>query len=103
MNKSVLLLSSTLFLSTILVGCGGTAPVREDSVAVQGMGSDAALINARRGRADAQISAAQEQQYERQRRVADAEMEYQDRQDERAFKQANRRVGLFGSILGAVR
>jgi hypothetical protein len=57
------------------IGVSGCIVPPGPSVASLGAGSDAAYLNASRGRADAQISSAQASQYSRQREQVSEEMQ----------------------------
>ncbi len=86
-NKPILL--GILIASVSMTGCvvpPGT------SVASMGAGSDAAYLNASRGRADAQISSAQANQYSRQRQQVSEEMQLE--QQKRQHTAAN----MFGAF-----
>jgi hypothetical protein len=101
--KNIALLSTLTLSFTLLTACGGGGSVRSDSIAQRGIGADTALINKGRGAKQAQVSAAQAKQYDRQRSEGDKEMDYQERQDERASKQRNRNIGTLSNILGVFR
>lgn len=102
MNKTLSMACSVILLSTLLTGCVATPP--GPSVASLGMGSDAAAINAGRGRADAQMTRAQAEQYSLQQQIISQEMalEQQKRQNTinntRSLVQG---VGDVVNILGA--
>jgi hypothetical protein len=81
--------------SLILVtGCVITPP--GPSVASFGAGSDAAYINATRGRADAQITQAQSRQYALQQEVIAREMALEQQKRNRELSNSE---GIFRSLL----
>ena len=54
-----------------------------------GAGSDAAYLNASRGRADAQISSAQAAQYSRQRQQVSEEMQLEQQKRQNSFRNSS--------------
>jgi hypothetical protein len=85
-------------LSMVLSGCV-TPP--GPSVAKLGAGSDAANVNANRGRADAQISSAQAAQYSRQREQVSEEMKLEQQKRKNTMDNVKGFFDVCGSVLNA--
>ena len=76
--------------ASLLSNCATNGP----SVAGLGAGSDAAYLNASRGRADAQISSVQAEQYSRQRRQVSEEMSLEQQKRNNFFQNAQGVMGI---------
>lgn len=76
--------------------CATTGP----TVASLGPGSDAAYLNATRGRRDAQMSSNQAQQYTRQRQQVAQEMELEQMKKRQFFENASGTINLARGIAG---
>lgn len=72
------------------------------TVASLGPGSDAAYLNANRGRADAQMSRAQAEQYSRQRQQTAEEMQLEQMKRNQTMQNVQGVIGIAGSILHAL-
>lgn len=70
------------------------------TVAALGPGSDTAYLNANRGRADAQVSKQQAEQYNRQRDQVKGEMELEQQKKDNFYKNANGVMGVANGIGG---
>lgn len=73
------------------------------SVASLGAGSDAAYLNANRGRADAQISSGQATQYSRQRNQVSEEMQLEQQKRQNTIQNSQGVLNLFGTASSFVR
>ena len=94
--KHILLTLSSI---SLLASCVGSSP----SIAGLGAGSDAAYMNATRGRADAQISSAQEEQYARQQRVVSREMDLEQKKRNNFYQNAGGIIGIARGLGSFVR
>ncbi len=79
-----------------LGGCVMTPP--GPSVASQGPGSDTAYVNAGRGRADAQVTKDQADQYDRQRQQVKGEMDLEQAKRDQSTKNVKDTIGTIGAI-----
>ena len=91
-------LTLSLFIATMLCQCAGMP-----SVSGLGPGSDAAYLNANRGRADAQISSAQAEQYSRQRRQVSEEMALEQQKRNNFYQNAGGLIGIANGISNLAR
>jgi hypothetical protein len=92
MNKNSLVLMTACLIS----GCAMTPP--GPSVASQGPGSDTAYINAGRGRADAQVTKDQADQYERQRQQVKGEMDLEQAKRNQTTNNIKDTISTIGSV-----
>ncbi|MEI6278456.1 MAG: hypothetical protein WCQ16_03605 [Verrucomicrobiae bacterium] len=83
----------TLFFSLVISGCT-TSP----TVSKLGPGSDAAALNATRGRSDAQLSSVQAEQYSRQRRQVGEEMQLEQMKKDQFFRNAGGVIGILQGV-----
>jgi hypothetical protein len=86
-------------LCLLLSGCV-TPP--GPTVATLGPGSDSAMLNGTRGRADAQISAVQAEQYSRQRQQVSEEMQLEQQKRQQTMQNVQGAVNVVGSVLHAL-
>lgn len=98
--KRFKLLAVSAALGTLPVSCV-TPPGH--SVAQYGAGSDAAYINSTRGRADAQMSRAQEEQYYRQQNVVSREMDLEQKKRSNTINNTRGIVDLANGVSGFFR
>lgn len=89
----------TLLVATSLVSCTTGGP----TVASLGAGSDAAYLNASRGRADAQISEQQARQYSRQRQQVSEEMALEQQKRSNFFQTTGGVLDILNGARGLVR
>lgn len=89
----------TLTCTSLLASCVGSSP----SIAGLGAGSDAAYLNANRGRADAQISSAQAEQYRRQQDLTSREMDLESKKRRNFYQNAGGMIGIARGLGGLVR
>jgi len=83
MNKIFLPVGTILFAS-LTIGCVSTPS--GPSVASLGAGSDTAYLNASRGRADAQVTEGQVEQYKRQQAIVSSEMELEQKKRDNTIR-----------------
>lgn len=100
MNKTVVSIVGAISLMAGLSGCV-TTPAGP-SVASQGAGSDTAYLNASRGRADAQVTAAQAEQYSRQRQQVKEEMELEQQKRQGTIDNVNGMLRGVGSLMSII-
>lgn len=93
MSKKILVISLAM---VSLGGCAMTPP--GPSVASQGPGSDTAYINAGRGRADAQVTKDQADQYERQRQQVKGEMDLEQAKRDQTTNNIKDTISTIGSV-----
>jgi hypothetical protein len=90
-------------MTLLFLGCSSEVNVRSDSTSQRGIGKDTTLINKGRGAKQAQVSAAQAKQYDRQHSEGDKEMDYQQRMDgimeEIQKNQRHRNIGSLQNLL----
>ena len=91
-------LTLSLLAATVLCQCAGMP-----SVSGLGAGSDAAYLNANRGRADAQISRAQAEQYSRQRQQVSEEMQLEQQKKNNFYQNAGGILGIANGISNLAR
>ena len=80
-----------------MIGCAGTSGVGK-----LGAGSDSANVNVQRGAAIAQMSDAQEKQYQRQHRVINEELDLDAKKRDEANKSVNDTVSTVRNVAGTV-
>jgi hypothetical protein len=84
--------------ASILTSCTSSP-----TVAALGPGSDTAYLNANRGRADAQISKQQADQYNRQREQVRGEMDLEQQKKANFLDNANGVIGIANGLGGFLR
>lgn len=89
----------TLTSVSLLASCVGSSP----TIAGLGAGSDAAYLNANRGRADAQISSAQAEQYRRQQDLTEREMRLEREKRRNFYDNAGGMIGIARGLGGLIR
>ena len=82
---------------------GGCVTPPGPTIASLGAGSDAAYLNANRGRADAQMSRAQAEQYSRQREQTAEEMQLEQLKKQQTMENIQGGINIVGSIFNAIR
>ncbi len=100
MNKILSLACSVVISSALLSGCVATPPGQ--SVASLGMGSDSAAINAGRGRADAQMTRAQAEQYSRQQQIVSQEMALEQQKRQNTINNTRSMVQGVGDVVNVL-
>lgn len=93
MSRKILMIS---LAAVSLGGCAMTPP--GPSVASQGPGSDTAYINAGRGRADAQVTKDQADQYNRQREQVKGEMDLEQAKRDQSTKNIRDTISTVGAV-----
>ncbi len=97
MKKITSLACGVMTISILLTGCVATPPGQ--SVSSLGMGSDAAAINAGRGRADAQMTRAQAEQYNRQQQIVSQELALEQQKRENTINNTRSMVQGVGDAV----
>jgi|GEM_PF-2747880 len=95
------LIAASVFCAIALMTTGCVTPPGP-SVASLGAGSDAAYLNATRGRADAQISQAQARQYSTQRQQVSEEMALEQQKKNNTMQDISNTVNVVGGVLHAI-
>ncbi|MEQ1638348.1 MAG: hypothetical protein ABL903_16835 [Methylococcales bacterium] len=101
MKKFILPLASTVLIAELVAGCVSTPA--GPSVGSLGAGSDSAYINASRGRADAQMTAAQAEQYRRQQAIVSEEMDLEQKKRANTLNNTNGLLQGIGTIMQMTR
>ena len=95
-------IKSIAFLA-VATGVTGCITPPGPSVGKLGAGSDTANINANRGRADAQISKAQAEQYSRQRQQVSEEMQLEQQKRDNTMKNVHGVLRIVGDVVRIIR
>jgi len=99
MKPKLILPTITAGLALALTGCV-TPP--SPTIGSLGAGSDSAYLNANRGRADAQMSRAQAEQYSRQRQQIAEEMQLEQMKRDNTTRNINNVLGIGLGVAGGV-
>ena len=89
-------------ISVALLALSGCVTAPSPTIASLGAGSDSASLNASRGRADAQISSAQAQQYSRQRNQVSEEMDLEQKKKGNTINNTQGVINAASSIMGMI-
>jgi hypothetical protein len=97
MKKIIIPLFSSVLIANLTTGCVATPA--GPSVGSYGAGSDSAYINASRGRADAQMTAAQAEQYRRQQAIVSDELDLEQKKRANTINNTNGLIQGIGNIM----
>jgi hypothetical protein len=100
MRKKILSSWSIVLIASVVTGCAVTPP--GPTIANYGDGSDAAYINSTRGRADAQITEAQAQQYRLQQEIVMREQALEQQKRQQTMDNVNGVLLGISTVVGIV-
>jgi len=98
MKKIILSAVSAILTANLATGCVATPS--GPSAGSYGAGSDTAYLNASRGRADAQVTEAQVEQYRRQQAIVADEMSLEQQKRDNTLKNAQGVLQTIQTIRG---
>ncbi len=101
MKNIIIPLLGSALIAQLASGCVATPA--GPSVGSYGAGSDAAYLNASRGRADAQMTAAQAEQYRRQRQSVSEELDLEQKKRANTINNTNGILQGIGTISNILR
>jgi len=102
-KHTILTSTITMLALALTLTLGGCVTPPGPTIASLGPGSDAAYLNANRGRADAQMSRAQAEQYSRQREQTAEEMQLEQLKKQQTMENIQGGVNIIGSALSFIR
>jgi hypothetical protein len=100
MKKFILPLLGSILIANLATGCVATPA--GPSIGSLGAGSDTAYLNASRGRADAQVTAVQAEQYRRQQAIVSDEMALEQQKRQNTLQNTNGLLQGIGTIMQMV-